>query len=71
MTKRPKHVHSKHVSKNKVNRVMVLGEANGVYKFNPSSNADTTLTYIYFNQQTTNILLREQWNYGIKEKITF
>ena len=50
---------------------MVLGEANGVYKFNPSSNADTTLTYIYFNQQTTNILLREQWNYGIKEKITF
>ena len=50
---------------------MVLGEANGVYKFNLSSNADTTLTYIYFNQQTTNILLREQWNYGIKEKNTF
>ena len=38
---------------------MVLGEANGVYKFNPLSNADTTRTYIYFNQQVINILLRE------------
>ena len=46
-------------AKNKVNSVMVPGEANGVYKFNPLSNADTTLTYIYFNQQKTNILLRE------------
>ena len=46
-------------AKNKVNSVMVPGEANGVYKFNPLSNADTTLTYIYFNQQKKNILLRE------------
>ena len=38
---------------------MVLGEANGFYKFKPLSNADTTLTYIYFNQQKTNILLRK------------
>ena len=38
---------------------MVLGEANGVYKFNPLSNADTTLKYIHFNQQETNILVRE------------
>ena len=38
---------------------MVLGEVNGVYKFNPPSNADTTLKYIHFNQQMTNILLRE------------
>ena len=46
-------------AKNNVNSVMVPGEANGVYEFNPLSNADTTLTYIYFNKQKTNILLRE------------
>ena len=38
---------------------MVLGEANDVYKFNPLSNADTTLKYIHFNKQKTNILVRE------------
>ena len=47
------------ISKNKVSRVMVLGEANGAYKFNSLSNAYTTPTYIHFNQQRTNILLRE------------
>ena len=59
MTKRPKHVHSKHESKKQSKQCYGSRRSKRVYKFNPLSNADTTRTYIYFNQQMTNILLRE------------